>query len=1220
MPTLRNSLPLNFGNVVVQPVPPQPAVTAQTAVAVQQQNTRPPTGLGLSVATTTANTPLPTSAISDVRAVDEAARRASPTGLRVTTETNTNLSPIRVLAGTAIPFLPPPVVVAPRPNPVRLITEQDTQEETLTLDTYTVANGTPVQTLNSLRCDLVSLMNFTSVWDNSGNNLTRYGEYLNDLNQSSMVRDTLRKFIVVNKARQEPDMAGLLESVGNRVAQDIESSRTTLQQLDGLLGKVADINRVLDVKAQLESTYVFRNPYQALPAFFTSRMLFSEQAYRVFSDTKVLYQLLFDLTGMLDKCSFNLLSGFTDYDRTVFVQNPRAVRKQTVQDAVTLDLTYGDELRYTSSVIRGKYVTSFVTYNSITTTLPTQPSDRFKFITNLLSRELRVSHGLGRFQLQEAGFFGFRRQGNPFDNVVGTVPSDIFSEPTGQNSLSTLFYLRTSAQNAVVLPFENRQVVSDNETVFVPGSAYFSDGLLKGNFSIYNSYREQFSSRITNAKTVFDRLLLQQDTQLKQDDILKVVVGLFEQSVSGVRAINNDPTTIASVAMFVLAASNPTVKFELFKFLLLLCLYDTRASVAQTTSQVDRFKELLLGELGGQTLQGLSSPVTEESIATLITTQLATLKSVVLENIPEGSNLASAQESNNTTGLRVTSQAVQLGMTVPEARPDLVNPSNNIAQVPVRHLDQLVDSLRSTGNLFKAVVVATKNLFAKAAGDEDVPAHLVEGTTATRMNSLTLSSMLQLVLEMFVGLSELYLSPNVTTTLVDGAGIKSRNTQLIQVGFVSNAISSLSDNMTKLVAGVPYTEPTLQDIQTKLGMEDDQIANILMFFDRLNQQLSNVVAPSQEELAVVAEQQNMAVATTLGGTRTSKGILRSIEDKQRVVNPSSNQALNFYLPAGRVVSDADYKALLIAAKDRLFVGGKKKVATVGVPYGFVNAALGAGLNKADAYTGRLQEQPTDIAKVNLYRLNKNDEGVIFKPQSWLFDLSLFPKGFNGTELNDTTTTLEGLHNLFQFYDFDEDEPYSQTGAKTVASLAASDVYYSLSADRQELASTVTKNLLISFLVGLYGHLTTGLNLTEETFIKYTQRETDRFVKELRAMSTGVDRFDASKTKLMSAEYAELLSRFVGNSDDLKLMLTLCNDIRASVFREKEYDRVLNVLFDVDEFPVDVEATNSTDEGKGALELLYSSGRLYEGSDGQTYKVGDEFKLDQYFITVELVQQ
>jgi hypothetical protein len=52
--------------------------------------------------------------------------------------------------------------------------------------------------------------------------------------------------------------------------------------------------------------------------------------------------------------------------------------------------------------------------------------------------------------------------------------------------------------------------------------------------------------------------------------------------------------------------------------------------------------------------------------------------------------------------------------------------------------------------------------------------------------------------------------------------------------------------------------------------------------------------------------------------------------------------------------------------------------------------------------------------------------------------------------------------------------------------------------------------------------------------------------------------DLTKVKFMSAEYKDLLETFKNNPDDVKLMLTLCNDIQKTVFREKEYDRTFNL--------------------------------------------------------------
>ena len=109
---------------------------------------------------------------------------------------------------------------------------------------------------------------------------------------------------------------------------------------------------------------------------------------------------------------------------------------------------------------------------------------------------------------------------------------------------------------------------------------------------------------------------------------------------------------------------------------------------------------------------------------------------------------------------------------------------------------------------------------------------------------------------------------------------------------------------------------------------------------------------------------------------------------------------------------------------------------------------------------------------------------------------------------------------------------------------------------------------------------------------------------------------------MSPEYRDLLTAFRSNTDDTKLMLTLCNDIPKSVFREKDYDRVFNIVFDPSKFPVDIETMCQTNEGYTLVQSLWASDQLYEvesGGEKVYYKRSPNFVIDQHFISVELVQ-
>jgi len=1143
----------------------------------------------------------------------------------IATTTSTILSPIVALTGTPNPVVLPPVIFRPKPNPVKLLTSKDMVEETLALDTYTMVNGQPVLDVSSLRSEIISFINFRPIYNSYlDRSFSNFGFYVDDLYKSSLVSDTLRKYLLLNRAITTSEFNNTLNTISTRVNGDITRSKNVIRSLDGLIEKIKEINNVLDIKNNFNNVDNFQTPLLGLRDFVTQRMLFSEQSYNIFSDTKVLYQLLFDLSGILEKCSFNLISDFTDAARSSYVSTPITNKQINIQDSISIDLTYGDNLRYTPESIRSKYIVDYINFNGIINVLPNKTQDRFVFILNLLSKELRVSKGLGKYNLQEAGFFGFRNQGNPFDNVIGGIPSDIFVSPTGNNSLSTLLYLRTSTQNAVVLPFESRQVAGDGETVFVPGANYFSDGILNGDFSAYNSYRENFSNRITQARNVFNKLLLSPDddtsTGLKSDEMLKSILRYYVHSQDFIRQNNNDATTILSFVLVLLGNSNPQIKFEVFKLLLLIAVYDTRNTITEDYSQTNKFRDLLLSELTQQKIQGFSENLTENNIPKLIDTQIAIVKQLVLNNVlplpPSNAKAGTGLSNNNSATETRNKQTTQLGGKAPATPSKNRNPNNNVAQVQIQQFSNLIYSLRSTDNLFKNVLDLCNDLF-RACSTNEQAYHLLNGSSATRYHGLTLSGFVLLVFEIFSSLADQFSTRNITYNLVNDQTTKLSAVQYIQATFNVQALLDVSTNINNFLQDMNYSSSIISDYQQKLREEERIIDNILKFFELLNGRFSGIIQPSGNETMIISEI-NTNNVNSLSTTRTAKNILQSIVNKQAVYNPTNNRALDFYLPAGKAVSDRNWEAVKTALFQPEFVGSsKRKIVTVGIPYGFVRSALGAKLNKNEVYNGKLQENTSDLINVKIFKLDKNDDGIIFKPQQFKFDLSLFARGFDAYTTNEISrSNYYALRDTFQFYDFDEYLPFDQVTAKTFQQFVATDPYYRVSTERQRLCFEAVENLYRSFIFDMYLHMVTGLNVSEETFIAYSENETTTFTNEMAKIPLGTA--DLTKVKFMTPEYRELLNAFKNNQDDTKMMLTLCNDITKTVFRQKQYDRTYNIMFDIDKFAIDTNAMSQNQQGNDLLQQLTNEGRLYQ-SNGETYKTSDDLVLDSYFTNVEIIQ-
>lgn len=1173
-----------------------------------------------------------------------------------TTETNTEirapqLSPLIALAGSLTPVIIPAIINFPKASIVKQLTEKDYLEQTLNLDTFTFSNGSVVLDTSKIRCDIVSLIPFRSIYEKNSKILSTFGKYFENLYQTSVVRDTTRKYLIVNGIGREYDnfwgrtyvngrLPSIISKISNQLNSDIGSSEQTIRTLDNLIFRIKEINSCLEIKQNLggNGPSPFISPNLGLRQFFTSRMLFSDISFNIFSDTKVAYQLLSDLYGILTKCSFNLIEGFTDQDRSTYISNPITIKKQTAQDAITIDSTYGNNLAYKPDILRLRYITNTINMNGLYSSLPNGSINRFKFIINLLSREYKVSKGLGKYKRElntDLSYFSIQDRGDPFDNILGRVPSDIFLEPAGENSLASLFYIKIGGNNAVVLPFENRQVVGDNETVFIPGTNYFCDSILKGDFSVFFNYKDAFGTRIAKTFNIFNRLLTFQSVidptsgPLETDYILRNLLDKYKMSQDFIKRNNNDSTTLITFILMIAGSGNPNIKFEVFKLLLLIILFDSRKNVIANVAQIDRFRDLLFNELSQNDFQNNSNlPLTESNIPNLLSLQIEIVKNLINNSISplsiQNTDNNGLEKSEKNANSLLQEKSVYNIPVASKFNSDLKSTSNNSAVVQFQQFSRLEEALRGEQNLLKNIVDVAKELFA-ACNENDVAYHLLDNGSATRFNGLTITGTLFLIYELFSSLVEQFAKPNLTYNIIDGDGGKNNNNQYIQITFTGNQLGNISNSIDQFLRSLPYENDIIADCSAKLQEERNVITNILAFFDQLNRKLSNITLISEEEVKIIQELNTLNPAT-ISSTRTSKSLLRSFVDKKTIYNPTNNSSANFYMPSGKILTHKNYEALKVALSNGELTSGRRKTVVVGIPRDFTKTALAAQLKKDDTYQGNLEIQPTDIIQISIHKIDKQDEGIIYKPKTFKFDLSLFPRGFDSYNINlIKQLNYSSLIEYFEFYDFDEDIPYSRVTPNRVGNYLQSDPYYRTSSERTSLGREVIYNLQQSYLLDLYNHIITGLNFGEESFIEYSQQEAKSFTDAMISLRTSNPNYTGIKP--MSPVYKDLLTFFATNSDDLKLMLTLCNDVKKTVFRQKMYDRVFTLSFDADQFEIDENEMMQVDETKNLLNSLRSKNMVITNRDANNdvtsnvvmYKKPNELILDQYFIEVELIQ-
>jgi len=1184
MPATRNKINLSFGQVAITPVSTT-TPTEQTATTIQvnlgEQSTQQQTvQLGATTVQVNATEQTVSQNSLQYRTFEQTPIQATP-----------KINPVRALQGRTS---------LTQQNPVRIPTNnllfedqpQEIREATLPVERHRRKNGITIKTTTNIRPDLLAMTDFKSIYKTNEIGYTNFGVYLSELYKASVLRDTIRRYYFLN-ANQDT-LSPILSNINNSIRSSISNTQNVITNLDQLINEFNDLKSVLNVKKALGSEQQTEPaaPLLKFSSFYTDRMLFSSEAYNSFSDTKLIYQLIADLTNIMSLCSFNLLDNFQDLERR---QDPASAEPGSVVDPITIDSTYGTSLRYTPSSINGVYVTDYRQYNNIINVLPTENGNRIKFLINLLSKEFRVSYGLGSpNQLStEKSFFGFGNSGNPFIAINGIVPSDIFLAPNGANGLASLFYQAIEG-NAVVLPFEARQVAGDGETVFVPGIEYFGDGILNNNPINYRSYRDDFSTVYTNVQNTYNKLLLeqgQQVTMLLQTNLLKSVALSFQECQNQFRdnGVNSDSTSLLIYSLFLLGIGNTKLKYETYKLLLLLILYTERTvvnPVSVTTTTVNRYRQLILTELSSLG----SNSVTEENLDSLLANQINFVRKLFEESILKTPNL-------NNTNATVT---------------NYLRSQITVALEQFTALGDALKDARCGPNLFKSVNNFAKNLF-NICSVNNQALHLNASSTTTRFNGLSMTGTLLLSYEIISCFVQQFSTDVVLNTQVENTQISNLNIEFkLDTQTVNDFLNETGTNNNILVS-----------YNNKLIEEDDIVRNILEFFRLLNAGFSQVEIPVGTDISALKALDVQDIS--LGYIRTAKSTLKSFVDKMQAVNPSNIENFEFYIPSGKYVSTSNWLATKIALQNpKLRLSNKQKIVSVGIPRGFLDAALGARLSRNNVAGNSLNLDLSDLINVKIYKLGKNDDGLVYDPISYKFDMSLFSYGFDNAfpiieNAPSSDDTYQTLLNKFQFYDFDESVRYSQIYPKTLngnqsqPSFLDTDPYYR---ERPVLGTEVVNNLYTSFILDNYLNTLTGLSFTEDCFVEYTQQEINSFKKAMTDYQSG-NRTELANVKFMVEGYQSLLNFFT-NNDEKKLMLTLCNDIAKTVLRPKLYDRTFHMIIDINDFPINIQETRKTEIGNSCLENLRTTNQTQE-RNGLLFRKNETFEISQYFINVEVIE-
>lgn len=460
------------------------------------------------------------------------------------------------------------------------------------------------------------------------------------------------------------------------------------------------------------------------------------------------------------------------------------------------------------------------------------------------------------------------------------------------------------------------------------------------------------------------------------------------------------------------------------------------------------------------------------------------------------------------------------------------------------------------------------------------------------------------------------------------------NTAVLGFGRVFRNVPITPGTLTETIKLIEYKKTILGN-RAKLNDEDKVVKNILHIFSVINKRL----IASKE--TVIHSFTKASLDSFLANTGNN------LDDLALIRNPSqvrvSSWLLDYYddklAEAGQDDETADEDTGFLIT-DRIPVNNlnamfsmlrqpqfghksdadfKVKLLTIGIPTGF-SKNLSDRVSRTAINETNFREKEFDVIAVNVYKRDARFDDLVFKPQQFIFDLSLFPvKNFLPASLDAANVNYAEILRNATVRD------YEQLQNKKSVKLAniRSDIKYNFLSDSQK--QEMIKNHVESELFELYIKLMSGIEMNEEIFCNTAYSKVN--TQDQQVLNLIISFLKIVKNKeIPNQPVSQLLQNpnlDQETKDTLRLlsygnMVFQSNFIKRRVLQPKLFDRVFHLPINVDNFEIDVETTISTESGRSAY-TKNSVQNMIHDVNGKKYLLPrnrNDMIFEDYFVVVE----
>ena len=853
---------------------------------------------------------------------------------------------------------------------------------------------------------------------------------------------------ILEKINSMKDVLNLLESPFEHDFSEIRSSRMS-----------SSTNKV---KSTGTSTTL--NQPSRLADILVEHLGFDRDNVAKFSNTRAFAQIISDLYTALVDFTPQLLG---DYN----------VDRKNDSDPVVINKSRGDDgsFDFTPSLFSsttGFDPTDRIYFDSFQSSLPASIDgydNRIRVLLTALSKECRITGTVVPFSTLL----------NEIVGDTGEKITDVVAEP---GSLASILHL--SDNNDIILPYESRQIRQD-KSVFMPGSVYLVDNILRGDASFVTFPLSTFASNLSQtANDALDTV----DSMLKLDDdekpmhfitVFDDIASVVKDSVSslGSYQVANNSQALGA-ALLVACQADPELKFDLFNYFLSVysgeiistSVYDfldgggeaiaaTAPIQSRATSALEKSSPL------NPSLSAIFSeydPVKSES--TIITGTASTASGLELVLAP---NVSIA-----TLSSRIKAAISSVNETT---YPDTVS-------LTIQEISDILEDADNNDFIFvKMADYAKQNLVL-----------ILHGSTKPTFNDLSYQTVLLFLFELFSSIFAEYVE----------AGFIEITDENSVIGYNQ---SSISNNLTG-VAGFTTSETVYdhngdkETVHTFNSAEDavttgdafDSLRASFILEDEIIQDLIDTIRTvatsiTQTADAVVDYFETQSAKTSLDLARffesdAMKATLRGISDLQVTLALRAFSIL-FSSDDGLTIPNNQYvtpnqvdtlQSLLDKPEYQSPSGDNLRILAAGMPTGLTDALL--NYEYVVGSDDPIRVNSNNLVTVKVYRTDLEYGDLIFKPRSFVFDTLSFVENSGTHSLaNNSFASILEKYMSYRTY-----SPATGTSSTRTSSFLKSLSQFD-DLDDDEIA-TIYQNHAISELLGCYVKLMTGMDLAEYTFL------------------------------------------------------------------------------------------------------------------------------------------